>query len=167
MRHCKVNWSERKLNFVNRIEKYQIKIIQTIISQKGLREEKEQIIRDATAGRSCHVSDLFYHEAVSLISFLNGQKEGPDRRQAMFNHIIAMANEMGWIRIHSVVTGSGIVQKKNYDDLHSWVMKFGYLKKPMNDYTYMELPTLVTQYKNVYTDWLHSQGKDKRKKNQL
>jgi hypothetical protein len=46
-------------------------------------------------------------------------------------------------------------------------MKFGYLKKPMNDYTYMELPTLVTQYKNVYTDWLHSQGKDKRKKNQL
>jgi len=37
-----------------------------------------------------------------------------------------------------------------------WTEKYGYLHKPLNNYTYAELPKLVTQAQAVYQSFLKS-----------
>jgi hypothetical protein len=147
------------------ITKNHIITIQTIISQKGLRDEKEMIVTSASSGRTCHVSELYDDESVRLINFLNSQVVSPrpfgvrndgavnnnDEGQKMRKHIVAMAHELGWIKKEmKVMREGGMKEVNNYDDLNNWIIKYGYLHKPMWQYKYQELPKLVTQMKTVY-----------------
>ncbi len=52
--------------------------------------------------------------------------------------------------------------KVDMDAVHGWVLKYGYKKKPLNDYTMKELPKLVTQAERVYFSFMNSlNDKDK------
>jgi len=141
------------------ITKQQIITIHTLLRNKGLSEEKPRIVSEASGMRTIRCSKLYYDEAQNLINMLNGKKptdhrpRTTDKGDKMRKHIIAMAHEIGFIRKEKVVIiqqPGEIIEKNNYDDLHKWIEKFGYLHKPMDKYTYKELPTLVTQFKQVY-----------------
>ncbi|MFL5811497.1 MAG: hypothetical protein ACJ749_18375 [Flavisolibacter sp.] len=136
------------------ITKNQIITIQTIISNKGLREDKNAIVSNASNNRTCHVSELYFDEAANLINFLNGKKpEGNalDGAQKMRKYITAMAHEMGWITKNNVATKDGdIVEMNDYSNLHTWIEKYGYKHKPFFKYTPKELPTLVSQMEAVH-----------------
>jgi hypothetical protein len=139
---------------MNPITKNQIITINTLLTQKGLQQDKAVIITGASGGRCSSTRELTCEEARRLIIFLNGKKtvENDDKGGRMRRHIIAMAHEMGWVKEVRVVSGStgAIESKRDYQDIHRWVTKYGYLHKPFNDYTYNELPKLVTQFKEVY-----------------
>jgi hypothetical protein len=138
------------------ITKSQIIIIHTLLRKKGLHEEKERIIIEASGGRTGSCSRLHFDEAQKLIISLNKKKENEnDKRQRMQRHIIAMSHEMGWIKKEKRITREGdIIEVNNYDDLHAWIIKYGYLHKKLKSYTYRELPKLVTQLKEVYASMM-------------
>ena len=135
------------------ITKQQIITIHTLLRNKGLSEEKPRIVSEASGMRTIRCSQLTYNEAQQLINVLNGKKQdnASDKGQRMKKHIIAMAHEMGFIKKQQVVLREGGMKEiNNYDDLHAWILKYGYLHKPLDKYNYKELPTLVTQFKQVY-----------------
>lgn len=135
------------------ITKQQIITIHTLLQKKGLYEEKPRIVSEASGMRTIRCSKLYYDEAQSLINALNGKRQDNDhdKSQRMRKHIIAMAHEIDFIKKQQVVLREGGMKEiNNYDDLHSWILKYGYLHKPLDKYNYSELTTLVTQFKQVY-----------------
>jgi hypothetical protein len=134
--------------------KNQIITIQTIISNKGLREDKDNIVTNASNGRTSHVGELYFDEAANLINFLNDRKPEEtdmDKAQKMRKYITAMAHEMGWITKRTVVTkDSDVMEINDYSDLNTWIEKYGYKHKPFFKYTPKELPTLVSQMEAVH-----------------
>jgi len=135
------------------ITKSQIITIHTLLRSKGLQDEKARVVSEATGMRTERCSKMYYDEAQQLINILNGTKQDNpnDKSQKMKKHIIAMAHEIGFIKKQTaVMKEGGIKEINNYDDLHAWINKFGYLHKPLDKYNYKELPTLVTQFQQVY-----------------
>lgn len=143
------------------ITKEKITAFYTLLRTNGLADDKAAICLQLSNGRTGRVSQLTYQEAQQWINAMNQQgrnyqaQEDKKKCQPMINKLIATAHEMGWIKQAAEVQPDGTVKlKKDYTDLHKWVNKYGYLKKPLNDYTYTELPTLVSAFDNVYKAWL-------------
>lgn len=143
------------------ITKQQISAIHALLSKHNLLEEKRQIIAQISNGRTESTTALTWTEAQQWINAMNKGKEykpnpiAEKDKQKMINAMIATAHEMGWIKKKTVAQPDGsLVQKNDYTDLHAWVEKYGYLKKPLKQYTYEELPTLVTAFRKVYFAWL-------------
>ena len=42
----------------------------------------------------------------------------------------------------------------NKSHLNNWMLKSSYLHKSLNDYTYAELPKLITQFENLFKSYL-------------
>ncbi len=135
--------------------KDQIRAINAIIAKAGQMENKAAIVFEATGGRTTHSSELTAQEAQGVLQSLNRQTSGLNPSLRMINKLFAMANEIGYIPITCMVTHKGIVRKKEYSHLHAWVEKYGYLKKPLKEYSHAELPTLVSQFEfGPYKDYL-------------
>jgi hypothetical protein len=88
-------------------------------------------------------------EAKELVHYLENINTADDPADRMRKKIISLAREMGW----ELRTTAG--KAADMDRIKNWVMKYGYLKKPLNDYTINELPRLVTQFEHVYRDFLN------------
>ena len=67
------------------------------------------------------------------------------RMDRMRKRILSICYSIGWTRFN--------IEKRRHEvdmeRLEAWLLKYGYLHKPLNDYTYMELPELVTQAERV------------------
>jgi hypothetical protein len=72
--------------------------------------------------------------------------------------LFAMVFELGWAPEGMVAGKDGkLVAKRDYKSFHEWVIKYGYLKKPLNRYTYNELPKLVSQFEmGPYKSYLNN-----------
>lgn len=132
------------------VTKQQIIAINTAISKKGLSDLKKSMINNATNGRTESSKELYFDEAHSLLQFLNADQ---DNKQAsidkMIRKLFAMSHEMGWITKKPVIgVGGKIEMKKDYTNLYEWVKKYGYLKKPLREYTQEELPKLLAVFEN-------------------
>ena len=128
----------------------QIKAINAILARAGQMDNKAEIVLNATRGRTTHSSAMSFEEARALLLALNRNvktAQAPVKpAQKMAKKLFAMAHEMGWIKEVTLVTPSGITKKKDYSAVHAWIGKFGYLHKPLSQYTYSELPKLVAQF---------------------
>lgn len=128
----------------------QIKTIMAIIATSGLMDQKETIIKGASASGSTSTKELTFSEAAHLIEFLNkGNKAKPDdsKKDKMIRKLVAMSYDLNWIKEKPVVKPGGKMEtKKDYSALYKWVEDFGYLKKPLKLYTEQELPKLLTQF---------------------
>lgn len=139
--------------------KEQIIAVNAILAKSGQMENKAHIIANATNGRTTHSSELFFEEAKGLIAALtNANTYGKTLRKPskkMVGKLFAMAHEMGWIKQNVNVGKNGLQNKKDYSILHNWIEKYGYLHKPLNQYSYSELPKLVYQLEHgVYKEYL-------------
>ncbi len=131
------------------ITKQQIIAIKTLFSKHRLSDDQRDIVRELTDNRTEHVSELYFHEAVKLIAALNTNKPVSAeelKKQRMMAKLFAMAHELGWIKKEMKVVGSQLKESKNYDTVYDWVLKYGYKKKILREYTYDELPKLITQF---------------------
>lgn len=134
--------------------KQQIIAINTALHVKNLMGHKAEIVDAVTNGRTSSSKELTFDEAHALLQDLNKGYVKPDEGKKMRGNIIAMAHEMNWIKRTKVVQGNRIIVKDDYSSLDAWMLKFSYLKKNLFDYSYAELPKLVTQFKNVYLSQL-------------
>lgn len=131
----------------------QIAAIHTLLSKQGLKDDKANIVQSFTAGRTTSTKEMSMDEAAALIGHLKSmdpQDKGSDR---MRNKILSMAHEMGWTL---PVAGDPlpVKPKVDMDHVNAWCKSHGYLKKKLDDYTYTELPKLVSQFEEVYRSFI-------------
>lgn len=137
---------------IQSITKAQISAFHALLKQHGLSDDKANIVEQLSNGRTRSTTGLTYTEAMQWINAMNAKApKQEDPRKRMVNHIIAMAIEIKFVKWEQKVDAGGkIKMARNYIDLHAWIEKYGYLHKKLNDYSYEELPTLVTQFKSLY-----------------
>lgn len=99
--------------------------------------DHHELVSDATQGRTTSLRDLSPQELRALeqrILELVDPAEASLQRQRR--------------KIIAILAGRGCITpggKPDMAHIHAWVQRYGYLHKPMNDYTNKELPRLVTQ----------------------
>jgi hypothetical protein len=128
------------------------KQIHTLLHRCGLGPHKENLVLGMSDGRTTHVSELMPQEAKKLTDYLQAQAntiaaaqdQRSQRADKMRKKIISMAYDMGWTVID---TGRA---KADMPRINAWVLKYGYLHKPLNQYTYHELPNLLHQYEQLH-----------------
>ncbi len=131
------------------INKAQITAIQIARRKLGLDEATyHDIISQYTDGRTTSSTTMLFHEAASLIDYFNRILPASDKQKAdkMRKKILAQCHTIRWY-----IKGTSNI---DYESLDKWMVKFSYLHKPLNEYSYKELPKLVSQFKNVTIHYL-------------
>jgi hypothetical protein len=67
------------------------------------------------------------------------------RGQKMRRRILSLCHTLGW----NVWDHHSQKHVVDWERLNSWMLKYGYLHKPLNRYSYFELGKLVTQFENM------------------
>lgn len=113
------------------------------ISRLGLDDEtKEELIYMYTDGRSTRIRDLRFEEAKTVIQALTtGRAYVVTPAQKMRRKILSMAHEINW----ELPNGQIDMERVN-----NWCVSYGYLNKPLDEYTEAELPTLITAFQHMY-----------------
>jgi hypothetical protein len=124
----------------NTVRPDQIKQLHTLLSNTGKMEYKREMINDVTGGRTNSSKELLWHEAQILINHLKSIDPKSTAMDNMRKKIIHYAHEMGWRKKEQ---GKWVA---DMDSINSWCNKYSFAKKPLNEYTYKELPKLVTQF---------------------
>ena len=134
------------------IQPNQIKHIHTILPQmyKQDRELKQLLVVQFTEDDSkTSTKDLTSLQADELIYFLKTGNAITYTKYAFFdkdsqqhNYILSLCHQLGW------------VQKDNparacLETLGKWIKHYGYMHKPLKEYTAKELPKLVTQLERI------------------
>lgn len=119
----------------------QNKILHTLLSATRQMHLKAELVGGFTGGRTTSSRELHQYEAMELIKHLQAQANKTHEPLVMVANkmrrkIIAMAREIKW----------EIKKKANMARINNWCKQYGYLHKPLNDYTYKELPQLITQF---------------------
>lgn len=132
----------------------QVKAIYTLLGKFGLRDEKESIVRSFTANRTDSTRAMKPAEAAALIGHLKSMDVVDTRSEKMRKKILSMAHEMGWSSSAKATEDKQAKRKIDMEHVNNWCKSRGYLHKPLDDYTYNELPRLVSQFEQVYKDYL-------------
>ena len=144
------------------ITENQLRAIHTLMGKFNVtdKKDKESIISTFSAKRTTSSKELTFNEAGAIIEHFQSMDLSQRRSERMRNKILMFAHEMGWETSPSVplrVEREGsprtdIKPKKKVDieRINNWCIKFGYLHKKLDEYTYEELPKLVSQFEEVY-----------------
>lgn len=123
------------------------KQLMAMLTKTNLQGRRHAIVWDYSKGRTESSKELTYSEINDIIRDLEKGFKELDRADKMRKKIISQAHEMGW-----ELTG----HKADMARINAWCEKFGYLHKPLNNYSYTELPLLVTQFESVYTSFIEA-----------
>ncbi len=139
----------------------QLQLIHNLLHQQGLLQHKPEIVESFSKGRTSSSRGLYMAEAKELIDHLLATKKDVNVSSGLMKKLFAMAFEMGWCPEEELVMADGsIKRRKNYSRLHGWVEKYGYLKKPLRQYSYNELPKLVSIFEiNIYNPYIQNLNK--------
>jgi hypothetical protein len=116
-------------------------------------DDKKSIIKSFSGGRTESSKELTFNEAGAVIAHFQSMDQEDRRSNKMRNYVLSMAHEMGWEKegIKIEVAGTTYSKKKvDVERVNNWCVKFGYLHKKLDEYTYEELPKLVSQFEEVY-----------------
>ncbi len=117
----------------------------SLLTKANLQGRRHAIVFDYSGGRTESSRELTDPEIMRLIRDLEKGFKELDRADKMRKKIISQAHEMGW----ELPSG-----KIDMDMINAWCVKYGFKHKPLNSYSYKELPVLVTQFDNMYNDYL-------------
>ena len=147
------------------ISKDQIIIVQTILNKdNNLKAAKEDIIKEASNGRTSSVKELLFTEADSLIKGLKNDSsfkkelDKSDPCHKMRGKILSHAHTLGW---HKKDAKGNVIRDKatqkpkiDFDRVNNWcLLQFG--KKKLDKYTYVELTKLVSIFEKVVDNYLN------------
>lgn len=153
----------------NEITGRQIRYLYFLLDQLGIRHLKHDLVLDACDGRTDSARELSQDEMRHLVTHLEQKlqqarreaspgKEAIRRMDRMRKRILSMCYSIGWVTYD--INESR--HKVDMERLGAWLLKYGYLHKPLNDYTYLELPGLVTQVENLMRSVLEGKSKSER-----
>lgn len=128
----------------------QIRVFYAILAKRGIMDMKQELVSEASSGRTTHSSELDRDELQELIDRLDtrtehavrSREEIARRANTMRRRILSMCYNIGWTRWEES-KGRPVVDMVR---LNSWMHKSSYAHKSLNKYTYNELPRLVSQF---------------------
>ena len=135
------------------IDKAQIRTIHTILARMARANDKAfktELVQEYTNKRETSTTGLTYNEAAALIEDLNRlAQQTPDqiKANAKRRRILSYAHMMGWETTDKAVDMARV---------NGWCVEYGYLHKPLNDYSLTELSKLVWQMEMVYKSYLNA-----------
>src|SRR5690606_6366891 len=109
-------------------------------------ELKQEMVYRFTNGRTSKSSEMNRNECQAMLNELSNSPT-IGKEDKMRKKIISLFRKMGYTTNDN---------KVNMSAVESWVLKYGYLKKPLNTYRYNELPKLVSQAETVYQSFIKS-----------
>ncbi len=129
----------------------QYKAAWAIINKCGLQSQKDNIVAGISQGRTSSMRELSHEESLALISYLKTLDVQPKDEAAdkMRNKIFYYAHMMNWTKVNKY--NKVVADGKRIDE---WMIKYSYLKKKLNRYSYEELPKLVYQVEMLYKSHL-------------
>lgn len=130
----------------------QLRKISTLISQRGIdKETKAAMVIGFSNGRTESSKDLYVEEAALMIRHLEQTDPNYPAAEKMRRKLIYMAHTMGWQKADG--NGKMRIDMQRVDE---WCTTYGYGKKRLNNYSYKELPKLLSQFEAVYKKFLQS-----------
>lgn len=129
----------------------QLRKINVMISQRKIdAETKASMVFGFSNGRATSTKDLFAEEAILMIKHLEATDPNQPAAEKMRKKLLHMAHSMGW----QIKKGDNkiVVDMERVD---RWCKTYGYGKKSLNNYSYKELPKLLTQFESVYKKIIH------------
>jgi len=147
----------------------QIRYLYFLLDQLGIRHLKHELVQDASEGRTESARELKNKEFHELINHLEEKlksakqdarpaKQAALRMDRMRKRILSICYSIGWTRFDPDKRRHTV----DLDRLRAWLLKYGYLHKEINDYTYLELPALVTQVEKLLVSTLENKSKSAR-----
>jgi hypothetical protein len=127
--------------------------IEKQMRQLGDTRSRHEIISDFTSGIKSSLAELSPTEYKELITQMTSIVSNTADCNTMRRKIIATLVKCGYRKSHRTLTD---VVEADMDRIYAWVLKYGYLHKPLNQYTIREIPTLVTQAEKLYTSHLEA-----------
>lgn len=106
--------------------------------------------------------DLYFSEADAIIKHLEGiQNPRPTSAPKKPDTFLERSKNLQRRSLISCLRECGYNHRgaADMDRIYQWVLKYGYLHKELNDYSYEELPKLVTQAKSYRASYLKSLNK--------
>lgn len=125
----------------------QIKLIKTLQRQLNIPDEVyRELLHNGTSGRTTRTTELQQQEAAALITALQAEStKDKDAADVMRKKIISMAHRLGWKQQGT--------ERADMQRIDNWCQTSGYLHKPLNSYSYAELPKLVSQFTQMYLSY--------------
>lgn len=111
---------------------------------------------DGRTTNSAELSDLEVDELVRHLEKITPRDHGTTlsgvdyKGQQMRRRILSLCYTIGWV----VWDTEKKKHQVDFDRLDKWMLKYGYLHKPLNDYFYAELQKLVVQFENLSQETL-------------
>jgi hypothetical protein len=136
------------------VTKKQLCRIHILLKQVGKQEHKAALVFSFSNSRCISSKELSYQEAQNLIGYLeqqllvmkNGSSPHHTSANQMRRKLISICHNMKY------ELESGKVDMKRLDE---WCRNKSYLKKPLMEYSYDELPKLVSQFQQVYVSFIN------------
>lgn len=132
----------------------QKQVFYAILANKGILDQKENLVWGASNMRTQRCSELNYNEMKELLEKLQdpnpkSQAPSPKSQQeqsmdTMRKKIISNFRKMGYEK-------DG---KADMYRINGWCLNYGHAHKLMNNYSYEELVKLVTQAESVYATFI-------------
>lgn len=118
-------------------------------------DEKAKVVSQFTEDEDkTSTKDLTYAQANEMIHWLQfGNKMATDhfaafdKKNKQHMYILSICHQIGWVQ-YSPTKRTNFV---HLPSLGSWLHKYGYLHKPLKDYTNKELPKLISQLEAIVT----------------
>lgn len=135
-----------------KVTNMQIRAIHTLLPieiKQDVAAKKDVIFQFTNDYNRTSTNDLTFHEAQALINKLKGDdysfyaKFDSNIKQHLT--LLSMCYNLNWVRFDDHLNRN----VANLTMLGSWLEKYGYLHKPLQDYTDLELPKLVAQFSRV------------------
>lgn len=136
----------------------QIQYIKILMRNKNILDLSEEMALQYSNNRTNKVSELTVHEGIDIIKNLTASEPNNDiikKSETMRRKIISMAREMAWVISEPSKLNGVSVLNANMDRINNWCIKYGYLKKSLNEYTFAELPKLVSQFEKLHTQYIN------------
>lgn len=133
----------------------QIKTIHTLLPLH-IREDKElkqSFVASFTGDdQRSSTKQLTIYEAEEMIYFLKNGKNCTWAHYAIFDkhnkqhlYLLSLAHQKGWTHY----SDNNRKMVADLEAIGSWLRKYGYLHKPLKQYTAKELPKLITQFSKI------------------
>jgi len=108
-------------------------------------DSRKEIVRSVCNGRTERLSELDPIELHELNEHLKRLSAAP----ADLDELKIKRQRRKFFSICHLLNWEHNDGKLNYETINNWLIKFGYLHKPLNDYSLKELPQLITQIESI------------------
>lgn len=137
------------------VEPHQIKKIHAILPDvyRNNKELKQQLVYQFTEDADkTSTKDLTYYQAEELIHFLQtgktkdyGYYANFDTENKQHMYLFSLCHQIGWETFNEKSNKMVV----DTSALGTWLYKYGFKHKPLKEYSFSELPTLITQFENL------------------